>query len=176
MNREKHPIKAQPRKFTKQQFYLIQTNSTEKRFVISITDKLTLRILMAGFINEVKNYIQIKIIDLNNTEKPKVYYGTSDKSKLHKLMTKYEDVIFHNGFHELLLRNPDNGHHIALDEHGLLFVYSNKDYAKILSQLKIEFKPKEKLIYEKEHWHFCLSDGYERLSMMINDLELKIQE
>ena len=166
------PIKAVSKDFTTEPFYLIQSNGKDKRYVVSLRDKLRIRTLLAGFINQSKNEIQIKIRDLDRPEKPINYSGKLNKSKLHELMTKHEEVIFHNGHHDLMLRNPDSGDYIVFDEHGLIFIYTNKDYSEVLRNLDAEYKPEEKLIYDHNHWHYCLPEGNEKLLEMIRNLDL----
>lgn len=167
------PIKAASKEYIKDSFHLIQSNGSDKRYVVSIIEKIRIRTLLAGFINQSEDEIQIKIRDLDNPEKPIEYSGASSKSRLHELMTKHEDVIFHNGFHDLMLRNPDSGDYVAFDEHGLIFIYTNQDYSEILKNLEAEYRPEEKLIYEFNHWHYCLPEGREKLADMIKDFELE---
>ncbi len=167
------PIKAASKEFTKEPFYLIQSNGTDKRYVVSLSDNVSVRTLLAGFINQSKKEIQIKIRDLDNPENPIDYSGSLAKSKLHELMTKHEDVILYNGYHDLMFRNPDSGDYLVLDEHGLIFIYTDQDYSEILKNLGTEYKPDEKLIYEFDHWHYCLPEGREKLAEMIKDFELK---
>mgnify|MGYP001208517390 CR=1 FL=1 len=166
------PIKAASKEFTNEPFHLIQSNGTDKRYVVSLRDKIRIRTLLAGFINQSENDVQIKIRDLDNPEKPIDYSGILNKSKLHELMTKHDDVIFHNGYHDLMLRNPKTGDYVAFDEHGLIFIYTNKDYSEILKNLEADYRADEKLIYELNHWHYCLSEGREKLAEMIKDFEL----
>ena len=169
------PIKAAAKEFTNEPFYLIQSNGKDKRYVVSLSDKIRIRTLLAGFINQSTNEIQIKIRDLDNREKPVEYSGMINKSKLHDLMTMHEYVIFHNGYHDLMMKNSDTGDYIAFDEHGLIFIYTNEDYSEFLEKLNAEYKPNEKLIYEFNHWHYLLPKGRERLSEMIKDFKLKIE-
>ncbi|MBC7863068.1 MAG: hypothetical protein IAF38_08835, partial [Bacteroidia bacterium] len=53
-----------------------------------------------------------------------------------------------------------------------IFIYTNEDYSQILQNLKAAYKPNEKLIYEYDHWHYCLPDGHKKLLEMINELNL----
>ena len=129
--------------------------------------------LLAGFINQTQDEVQIKIRDFDDPEKPVEYSGSVHKSKLHKLMTKHEDVIFHNGNHDFMLRDWNTGEHMVLDEHGLIFIYTERDYAEILKHLDAKYKPNEKLIYEFHHWHYCLPKGQEKLIALIKDLALR---
>lgn len=141
--------------------------------MVSLSDPIRIRILLAGFINQSENDIQVKIRDLDNPEKPMDYSGALNKSTLHDLMTKHEDVIFHNGYHDLMLRNPGTGDYVVFDEHGLVFVYTSQNYSEVLKNLKADYLPDEKLIYELNHWHYCLTDGQEKLADMIKDFKLE---
>lgn len=167
------PIKTVAKEFTNEAFYLIQSNGMDKRYVVSLRDKIRIRTLLAGFINQSENEIQIKIRDLDNPDNPIDYFGLLGKLKLHELMTKHEDVIFHNGYHDLMLKNSNSGDYIAFDEHGLIFIYTNQDYSEILKNLDAEYKPEEKLIYEFNHLHYCLPEGREKLADMIKDFALE---
>jgi hypothetical protein len=167
------PIKAASRDFTDEPFFLTQSKGSEKRYIVSLKDKISIRVLLAGFINECTSEVQVKITDFENPDGPVDYYGSSDKPKLHQLMTKYEDVIFHNGFHDLMLRNPASGEYIVFDEHGLIFIYTSQDYAETLKNLHAEYKPDEKMIYEFSHWHYCMAGSKEKLAGMIAELGLE---
>jgi len=87
-------------------------------------------------------------------------------------MTKHEAVIFHHGFHDLMIRKVDSGDYIVFDEHGLIFIYTDQDYTDVLSKLGAAYKPKQKLIYELNHWHYSLSEGSQSLAELIQDFEL----
>ncbi|MBC7865498.1 MAG: hypothetical protein IAF38_21160, partial [Bacteroidia bacterium] len=123
------PIKCASRDFTKDSFYLIQKNGKGKRYVISLKDKIRIRTLLAGFINQASEEVQIKIWDLESRENPVGYSGTVSKKRVHQVMTRFEDAIFHNGYHDLMIRNSEKGDYIAFDEHGLIFIYTNEDYS-----------------------------------------------
>jgi len=170
------PIKATSREFTKEPFFLIQSNGTEKRYVVSLRNKIRIKILLSGFINQSKNEIQIKIRDFESYDKPIDYIGSLSKIKLHELMTKHEETIFHNGNHVLMLKNSESGDFIVFDEHGLIFIYTNQDYTDILIKLGAKYSPKQKLIYEFNHWHFCIEESEKKLKEMIKDFELEIEE
>jgi len=167
------PIKAVSKEFSKEAFYLLQTNKKDRRYVVSLRDKIRIRTLLAGFINQAAAGLQIKIRDFSEPENPKDYFGKSTKTALHELMTKHEAVIFHHGFHDLMIRKVDSGDYIVFDEHGLIFIYTDQDYTDVLSKLGAAYKPKQKLIYELNHWHYSLSEGSQSLAEMIQDFKLK---
>lgn len=167
------PIKAASKDFTPEPFYLIQKHQEDKRYVVSLKDKIRIRTLIAGFINQASKEVQVKIRDFDNRERPIDYSGSLDKSQLHQLITKHEDVIFHNGYYDLIFRIPETGDHIAFDEHGLIFIYTDDDYSEILKNLKVEYRSNEKLIHEFHHWHYCMANGHEKLADMIKELKLE---
>jgi len=99
------PIKSFSENNYKSPFYLIQSDGLNKRYVVSIGEKIRIRMLLAGFINKVVQFIDVKVRDLDDPENPVEYKGEIEKSVLHKLMTKHEEIIFYHGFHELMFRN-----------------------------------------------------------------------
>ncbi len=117
-----YPIKATSRDITKTPFYLVQTNGLHKRFVIWLCDKFRIRTLIAGFINRANLIVNVRVIDFDETEEGVDYSGLVSKSELHRLMTKYEDVLFHNGYHDLMIRIPETDELLVFEEHGLIFI------------------------------------------------------
>ena len=168
------PIKCASKDFTKASFYLIESYDEGKRLVASLGDKIHIRTLLTGFINEATETVEIKIRDFDNVENPIDYDGLIDIESLHKIMADFEDVIFHNGYHDLMIRNTETGENIVFDEHGLVFIYSAKDYSDVLLSLGSEYRPGEKLTYEYDHFHYCAPDGQARLSALIDALDLQV--
>jgi hypothetical protein len=167
------PIKAASAAFTSAPFYLIQASGTDKRYVVSLGDKVRIRTLLAGFVNQAAEAVQVKIRDLDNRDEPVDYYGRVNRSALHSLMTKYEDVIFHDGHHDLMLKVPETDEYVVFDEHGLIFLYTGKDYSEPLDNLHAVYSPNEQLIYEFDHWHYRMANGREQLKDLIEELGLR---
>ena len=168
-----NPIKAYSKENSKGSFYVIQSNGNDLRYVISLNDIIKVKALIYSFIDKSKKYIQIKIRDFTNKDKPKVFTGEIIKKRLLKIIIKHKEFIFHNGFHDLMLRNPETLDYIAFDEHGLIFIYTKKDYSEILEGFNIKFQPKSKLIYEFNHWHYSSTDSEQKLLKLVFDLGLK---
>lgn len=166
------PIKSESADSVKDPFYLIQSNGPNKRYVLSLRDKTKISTFMAGFIDETESEVQIRIRDLDELENPTEYSGEANKSRLHEMMAKHDEVIYHHGKYDFMLRNPDTGDYIAFDEHGLLFIYTDQDYSEALDNLGAEHRPDESLIYEFDHWHIGLPDGQEKLEALIKELDL----
>ncbi|MCK6640963.1 MAG: hypothetical protein L6Q81_12850 [Bacteroidia bacterium] len=96
----------------------------------------------------------------------------SSKNALQTLIDKYDGVVFHDGCNELMIRIPESGEYMAFDEHGLVFIYTQADYSNDLARYEIKYKPKEKLIYEFDHWHYRPGNAKEDLACFISDLGL----
>ncbi len=91
-------------------------------------------------------------------------------------MTEFEEVVFHNGYHDLLFQNPDTGEEIMFDQHGLIYMNTNTDYSADLKNLGAEFKQKEKLIFQSFHWHHSTEQLNVKLIEFINALGLEEEQ
>lgn len=166
------PIKCASYEFTKSPFYVIQSNGNDRRFIASFPDVQKIKQFLTLFIEQTLDEIQIKIADYDDANRPLEYEGQSSKSELQTTLEKYEDVVFHDGFHDLMLRRPETGDYIAFDDHGLVFIYTEDDYTNILEALGLIHKPDELLIYEYNHWHYRPPNGRKDLKDLINELGL----
>lgn len=153
-------------------FYLIQSDNKEQRYVVTLNEKTHVQTILTGFVNNSRNF-QLKIRDFDNYENPIDYYGVAKRKALHTVLEKFDDLLFSNGFFDLMIRNPKSGDYIVFDEHGLLFIYSKVDYSSVLRQIGAEYKPDDKLIYEYDHWHIKEANGSERLEELIKSLKLQ---
>ncbi len=167
------PIKAASKDFYPQPFYLLQTNGDDQRYVVSLRDKTRIRTLIAGFINQAAVVAEVKVRVFDGDEDFVDYAGLVATSKLHELLTKHEEVVFHNGYHDLMVRQPGTEEILVFDEHGLIFLYTAQAYETTLINLQAEYRPDEQLIYEYDHWHYCIADGEEKLLQFIGDLGLQ---
>lgn len=167
------PIKCASRDFKSSPFYLIQSNGSDKRFVASFQDVLKIKEFLTLFIDQTLGELQIKIRDFDDKENPVDFEGKATKTKLKTTLDNYEEVVFHDGYYDLMLRRPETGDYIAFDEHGLVFIYSNDNYSDTLEKFGLSYKANEKLIYEFDHWHYRPANGRQDLNNLINDLGLE---
>jgi len=165
------PIKCASKEFKAEPFYILQRNGNDTRYVASWQDKQRIKSFLLYFINASSHDFQIKIRDHDHPEL-KEFYGIVGMQQLIETLDLYEDVIFHDGFHELIIRRSD-GEYLAFDEHGLLFIYTGNDYSLVFDKLNLPLKSHEKLIYEFNHWHIQSSNGKEDLKRLIKHLHLK---
>ena len=170
------PIKCTSNNYKKDPFYLIQTNEDGKRYVVSLNDTFRIRILLSGFIDTSKTTVNITIRSLDEVLDWNVYSGKLSRDRLHALITEFEDVIFHNGRHDLIIQNSDSGDYLTFDDHGLIYINTEEDYSDVLKNLGAEHKPDEKLIYQGFHWHHSTEQLNEELAEFINALGLTKEE
>lgn len=167
------PIKCASKDFKASPFYLIQSNGTDKRFVASFQDGPKIKEFLNLFIDQTLDGLQIKIREFDDKENPIDFDGQATKIKLKTTLDKYEEVVFHDGFHALMLRRPETGDYITFDEHGLVFIYTQDNYSNTLEGLGLTYNAKEKLIYQFDHWHYRPANGSENLKKLIKELGLE---
>ena len=155
---------------------MIQANEKDKRYVVSLNDKFRIRVLLSGFINKTETTVDVEIKSFEDVFNPVVYAGKHDKERIHALMTEFEDVIFHNGRHDLIIQNSDSGDYLTFDDHGLIYINTEEDCSEVLKNSGAEHKPDEKLIYQGFHWHHSTEQLNEKLAEFINALGLTKEE
>lgn len=145
MTPEIKPIKCASKDFRSNPFYLIQENGPDQRFVASIQVIEKIKHFLITFINSSEGDLQIKIRDSDNHENPQDYNGAGTKSDILNALEKHEQVIFHDGFHDLMLRRPETGEYITFDEHGLIFIYTEITIQKLWKNLDYLIKKMKNL-------------------------------
>jgi len=69
--------------------------------------------------------ILLKIGFEGNSDEFHRYYGEVTKANLMPIIKQHELYIFSDGGHQLCVRDLDTEEYIALDEHDILFIYSD---------------------------------------------------
>ncbi|MEJ1240311.1 hypothetical protein WBG78_19370 [Chryseolinea sp. T2] len=158
--------------YSREPFYLLQADDNCRRYTVQLNDQFRIRILLSGFIESLTAIVEIRIKSYEDPFNPIVYSGNQERSRIQALMTEFEEVIFHNGYHDLIIQDPDAGECIIFDQHGLIYMNTNRDYSDNLGNLGAEFKQKEKLISQSFHWHHSSESLDEKLVEFINVLGL----
>ena len=166
------PIKSAAKDYTKEPFYLIQYNGSDKRTVASFQNKDNIKLFLRTFIESIESDVNVKITDLEDYDNPQDFDGMVSKEKINTALNNYDDFFLHDGYHELTLMNPGTSDLIAFDEHGLIYIYADSDYESVLRSFGLTLKPDQKLIYELGHWHYRSADGKTVLTKIIADLKL----
>ncbi|XOV67499.1 MAG: hypothetical protein ACFHU9_17935 [Fluviicola sp.] len=155
----------------KESFYLVQKYEKQTRYVISLQSPEDALLLLYNFIRK-SRYLDLKIRDMDNNENPTDYVGMLGRKKLLVILEKNEDILLGNVFFEFMAKNSRTGEYIVFDDHGLLFIYSNKDYASFIEQVDVSRNDEAKLIYEYNHWHNGPAGHREALQHFIKELEM----
>ncbi len=81
------------------------------------------------------------------------YHGACSPQDLSAAIRDQEALVFTDGGSQLCVRCA-GGDYLALDEHGILFYYSEDDgFAAVCEEFGLELQHKE-LLYEAGHWHY----------------------
>ena len=88
-------------------------------------------------------------------------------------MKKNEFYIYSDGMHQLCIRDFNTDEYIALDDHDILFIYSNsQENVRILKNNNFE-KRKEKLLMDLGHWHREPKDSKKLVEVLIKEMNLE---
>jgi hypothetical protein len=85
---------------------------------------------------------------------------------------EYEDVVLLDGGSQLCVRANDGSEYLAIDDHGLLYFYSESNWFGELCrdcEFRDEVRP---LIMTAPHWHYRPAHAEERWGQFIRRLNL----
>ena len=86
-------------------------------------------------------------------------------------MSVYDNIIFQNGNHELLLKNVVTDEVLVFDDQGLVFLYTEADYSSLFKQFHIKYSPTDTLIYEHDHLKNAHNKEDEKLYELLTGLQ-----
>ena len=156
-------------------FYFREKYENGHRYVAWSNNLIQLKKVFYGIVSEFPEDIEIllKISFEDEPEKFDRYYGKINKADFLLIIKENELYVFSDGNHQLCVRNPVSGDYIALDDHDILFIYSDlNENIEILKNNEFEER-KEKLILEEGHWHVRPSNSEELSDRLIKKLNLK---
>lgn len=166
------PIKSASNEYKVSPFYCIETSGTTKRYIASLQDEQRIFDFILKFFRICETEIELTIKNLSNPDSPIEYTGKKSVSDAFKAFTRYSGLLLHDGYQELVIKNPATGDYLVYDDHGLLFIYSDDDYESMFIRLALEHRPDQKMIYDFPHWHIGISDGATQLKGLIDLLQL----
>ena len=80
------------------------------------------------------------------------YHGACLLKEVASAIRRHEELVFQDGGNQLCIRCADEGDYLALDEHGILFLYAEGDgFAALCRELGFE-EGVRPLLYEGGHW------------------------
>ena len=155
-------------------FYFVEYNEeySYSRIVSFTQNNIQLKKIFIEVIEYFPQEIEI-LLKVPKDKDYKRYYGSIEKYKLTVALEKYEEFVLEDGSYQLCIKNPNNDENIALDEHGILFIYSTNDVYINLLEKNNYISLKEELIYAKPHFHQFIKDSEIYLNRFIKELELE---
>ncbi len=174
------PVKCISDRYESEPFYLIQYKyrngidyrDLDTRYIAWFRNKATIKSFLKDFSNKTNKELQVRITDLANIDSPVSYEGFVAKSTLIDVLEEHAETIFHDGYHELMIKIAESGDYIVFDEHGLIYLYTLYNYRDILSDYKLKYKPDGKFIDQQEHGHYSPANRQSLIKLLINTLEL----
>jgi len=119
-----------------------------KRLVYSILDT---------FPEEVE--VLLKLREKEFDDRFSRYLGPVRRDKLIETMKVKEPFVFADGGSQLCVKRLDTDEFIALDDHGILFIYSDSPQFVDLCRRKGLKRQRRALIYAHDHWHIRRKDS-----------------
>jgi len=100
------------------------------------------------------------------------YHGEAPLAKVVQAIESNERLIFQDGYTQLCVRDADTGEYFALDEYGVLYIYSDDDrFVRACRECGFEDLA-EDLISERAHWRRSLEDAADLREGFIRTLAL----
>jgi len=87
------------------------------------------------------------------------YFGPVRRNDLVETIRRNESFVFSDGGNQLCVKRPDADDHIALDDHGILFIYSDSPHFIDLCRRHGFRRKRRKLIFADGHWHVRPKDS-----------------
>jgi hypothetical protein len=101
------------------------------------------------------------------------YYGACGRDAAADAVREHEELVFVDGGSQLCVRQAGEDDYLALDEHGIFFLYSDGDgFAALCRELGFEERAEE-LLYQGGHWHYRPGHPAERWQPFIRLLGLR---
>ena len=101
------------------------------------------------------------------------YYGKTTRTKLVTTLSNNEVCAFEDGGNQLCIRRSDTGEYITLDDHSILFMYTNSKAIEEVLKSSGLIEGKNDLINGVRHWHYVPEDVDRIRSKFINQLHLR---
>ncbi len=101
------------------------------------------------------------------------FLATVQRRTLVELLKASEELIFSDGGSMLCIRSSTTSEYVALNEHGILFVYSSDpSYIRVCEELGFEQRSNE-LLFEGPHWHIRPAHHEQQQEWLKRRLRLK---
>ncbi len=163
-------------------FYALEETDQYRRYVvlcseITVMKKLLLRML--DFFNA-DLVVMIKTVvaydEISKEYDWDYYTGDSNRDRVLDSINMFEDYIFHDPSHQLLVRDKRSHDYFTFDEHGTLFIYTDRNVEYILEQHSIPFENNHNLKWECGQIKYVMGSLCENFEKLKNYLGLSIRK
>ncbi len=173
---EKDKLKAIAKEYNLRPFFFRQKYSEGFRFVAWSSMLRQLKALVYDilkiFSGDIEILLKIRIQKEGEVDWDR-YHGQIEHWKLAEVIKNNELYVFQDGEHQLCIRDSDTGEYIALDDHDILFIYSESEQVIHICEKNGFENREEKLISDFGHWHYSPKDSSALGEKFINDLSLE---
>lgn len=156
--RDEFSSKASAPAYAPAPFYFLQTTlAGEKRYAAWSGKRTQMRAAVEGLLAEFPETVLVLFKAEEGTRGHDAdgwtrYFGEASRAALQQAIADYERTTYEDGATQLLVRREDTGEYFALDQCGVLFIYSEAEkYADLLRSLGFENRT-EPLLTEIPHW------------------------
>ncbi|MHC4742312.1 MAG: hypothetical protein ACYS8Z_10390 [Planctomycetota bacterium] len=174
-------LKAMAHGYNPEPFYYKEAGEYGTRFVAWAGKLSQLKELVYSILEGYPEELEV-LLSVNednhedNSEDWVRHYGDVSKYHLINFVQDNELYIFSGGDHQLCSRRYDTEEYIALDDHGVLFIYSDSEETGEICRANGFEKRHEKLILQASHCHFRPPDADTLRELLIQQLNLEEDE
>jgi hypothetical protein len=171
-------LKAWSREYEEKPFCFQQDSEHGKRLVAWTEESGQIKNAFYSLLENFPDTVDI-LLKISAGESPEGrplwsrYQGEISLWQLVKSVQENEIYVFSDGMHQLCVKDPDSGHYLAFDDHGIFFVYEPMlQDAEVFWSLGFENRYAEP-IYVLPHFQHLVADS-ERLELrFVSDLQLQ---
>jgi hypothetical protein len=143
-------------------FFFREWNGPDTRIVAWTASPGQLRDLLHAVTNRFPEELEVllKAHDLGADERDawERWGGDCSRADVLDAFVTHEHFVTQDGASQVCVKRPDTGEYFALDDHGILFIYSpDPSFEGILEAMGF-VRAREPLIFEGGHWHKHLKD------------------
>jgi hypothetical protein len=159
-------------------FFFRQRFSGGSRWV-AWTPKLSqLKTLVYSILDTFPDDVEVllKLREKESDDRFSRYMGAVERKALVETIRRNEPFVFSDGGHQLCVKRPDTDEHIAFDDHGVLFIYSQSPQLVALCRSGGFRRQRRKLIFADGHYHVRPKGAVELGRALVSELGLESVE
>lgn len=171
------PLKASHPDYNPAPFFFVERNSEGNVRLVAWTGEIDQ--LRTSFRRVIDGWEDTLDVLFKTEQNPETgdwtrYYGRLSAPKFKDAIPTFDEIIFRDGGSVLCVKDARSGDYLALDQNGILFVYSNDPgFVPKFKELGFEMR-KNKLIDEKAHWNVHPKNAGAKRKLFVEHLGLTL--